>query len=97
MKQLRSNHTGRNSVRRNALRLLPHDYVSRAPVERLVTHLWGLGPRGLAEFLAGIGRVHGIADDIEHRLATYRRLSSEMLAAVGADKFAPSPTREIVP
>ena len=77
--------------------LLSHEYARRAPVERMVERVWRGGPRVLAELLAEIGRVHGIADDIERRLASYQRLTPEILAAVGADRFAPAPMREIAP
>ena len=74
--------------------LLPHcDYASRAARERDIAHLCNLGARSVGEFLAEIARAHGIADDIARRLVTYRRLSPEIVAALGADKFAPPPIR----
>jgi hypothetical protein len=58
----------------------------------VVTRLHRLGPRVLAELLAEIGARYLIRQPIEATVAAYAaRLDSAILAAVGADKFAPAP------
>lgn len=57
----------------------------RIHLERLAAHLCRLGPRAVAEALVELAD-HG---DLT-RLDAYRRLSPEMLAAVGADQFPPA-------
>jgi hypothetical protein len=47
--------------------LLPHIYRDRAPLERLVLHLHGLGPQPLAEFLNALATEHDIAAEIVGR------------------------------
>jgi hypothetical protein len=54
-----------------------------------------LGARVIAELLAEIAQRHGIADDIDLRLARYSTLNPEILAAVGADRFPPLPIRAV--
>jgi hypothetical protein len=49
----------------------------------------------VAELLAEIGRVHGVEDDIAARLQRYAGIDHELLAALGADRFAPAPLRVI--
>lgn len=52
-------------------------------------HLAALGPRAIAEFLAELGRVHGIDEDILAHLDRWREhLTPELLRAVGGDRFA---------
>ena len=87
--------TGRNKGR-NALPLLPHRYDERAPIERLVTHFHGLGPRALAELLSALSQEHGIGTDIISKLEECQRLDRCVLAQLGADKFAPPPLRSVV-
>jgi hypothetical protein len=48
-------------------------------------------PRLVAELLAEIGRHHGVADDIDRRLERYGRLSTDLLHALGADRFPAAP------
>jgi hypothetical protein len=52
-------------------------------------------PRLVYELLDEIGRHHGIADDIDRRLERYARLDPPVLAAVGGDRFPPSPIRAL--
>jgi hypothetical protein len=52
-------------------------------------------PRLVAELLAELGRYHGIAEDIDRRLAAYSSLDPALLAVVGGDRFPASPTRLI--
>jgi hypothetical protein len=52
-------------------------------------------PRLVAEMLAEIGRVHGIENDIASRLQRYASVDHDLLAALGADRFAPAPLRVI--
>ena len=76
--------------------LLPHcDYPRRAKIERLVSHLHGLGPRPLAEFLDALAIENGIGAAIIAKLAEYGRLSPSIVAAVGGDMFPLVPLREI--
>jgi hypothetical protein len=51
--------------------------------------------RVASELLAEIGRVHGIDDDIAARLQRYAELDHDLLAALGANQFPASPTRQI--
>jgi hypothetical protein len=52
-------------------------------------------PRLVAELLAEIGRVHGIADDIAARLERFAAVDHDLLAALGADRFPAPPLRLI--
>ena len=52
-------------------------------------------PRLVGELLAEIGRHHGIEDDIAARLQCYAAVEHDLLAALGADRFAPAPLRVI--
>jgi hypothetical protein len=74
--------------------LLPtSDFAARAEAQRLVDHLAGLGPRCIGEFLDEIGRREGVSAAIRQRLEAYSHISREMVVAVGADRWAPAPTR----
>lgn len=58
-------------------------------LQRGAEHLAALGPRAIAEFLAELGRNHGIDQDILARLDRWREhLTPELLRAVGGDQFA---------
>ena len=59
--------------------------------QRLTRHLYDLGERSVSEFLAELGREHGIEEDILRRLRTYARLDLGVVRAVGGDKFPPTP------
>jgi hypothetical protein len=61
--------------------------------QHLVRHLHCLGARALDELLIEIGHSYDIADDILARLERYGRLEPEIVAAVGADTFAPTTFR----
>jgi hypothetical protein len=74
-------------------RLLPHDYLSRAPIERLICRLWRLGPRAVAEFLNELAIDRDLAAEIERKLEAYASIDSSHLSALGGDRFAPSPMR----
>jgi hypothetical protein len=76
-------------------RLLPHDYASRAPVERLCLHLWHCGPRAVAQFLDAIAAEHDLANAIDAKLRQYGSLNPDVVAGVGGDSFAAAPTRVI--
>ena len=53
-------------------------------------HLHRLGARAAAEFLAEVGRAHGIEDDVLARLDLWRDLlSPEVVEAAGAGGFPP--------
>jgi hypothetical protein len=76
----------RDSLKRQAQQRLRRQHLARR-VHRL-------GPRVLFEVLDEIARDHGIAEDVDRRLAAYvDRLTPEMLRATGGDRFPPSPTR----
>ena len=76
--------------------LLPaDDFPARAKGQRLVNHLAGLGSRTLGEFLDELGRREGVTAAIRQQLEAYSRISREMVVAVGADRWTPSPTRII--
>jgi hypothetical protein len=48
-------------------------------------------PRLVDELLEEIARHYDLGDDIDQRLGKYTRLDSELLHALGGDKFAPLP------
>jgi hypothetical protein len=52
-------------------------------------------PRLVAELLAEIGRIHGIDADIGARLERFAAVDHDLLAALGANQFPASPTRQI--
>lgn len=57
---------------------------------RGVEHLHPLGTRALDEYLAELGRAHGIEADIVERLDRWRnRLTREMVYVAGGDRFPP--------
>ena len=63
--------------------------------QRHVKALHRLGPRAVHELLDEIARVHGIAADIDQRLAAYAAIDPEKLRLAGGDRFAPAPLRII--
>ena len=67
--------------------------VARRRFQRVVTKVHALGPRVMAELLAEIGASCGI--DLGPLLGRYAALDPEVLAAVGANRFPPSPVREV--
>lgn len=78
-------------------RLLPHRYDERAPIERLIAHLHGLGVRPLGEFLDALSIEHDITADIICKLKHYRRLECNVLVQLGVNGFAASPLRRVAP
>lgn len=54
---------------------------------RHVEHLAALGPRAIAEFLIETGRASGCSDEIGERLASYQRISPDMLTATRGGEF----------
>jgi hypothetical protein len=44
-----------------------------------------------------VGRHHGFADDIDRLLERYAALDPAVLAAIGGDRFPPSPIRALKP
>jgi hypothetical protein len=62
----------------------------------MVAALHALGARVVFELLDEIGRHHGIANDIDCRLAKYARLDREVLRAIGGDRFAAWPPFRVV-
>jgi hypothetical protein len=76
--------------------LLPaNNFPDRARAQRLVDHLATLGSRALGEFLDELGRREGVTAAIRRQLEIYAKLTPEMLRAVGADRWAPAPTRVV--
>jgi hypothetical protein len=59
--------------------------------QHLVIKLHALGARPLAEFLAELGGEYLIRTAIQSKLERYARLSPELLATTGADRFAANP------
>ena len=63
--------------------------------QRLAQRVHRLGARVLFELLDEIGKHHGLAEDIDRRLAAYAILDPALLAAVGGDAFPAAPTRPV--
>jgi hypothetical protein len=64
---------------------------------RNVDALWKLGPRPLYELLAEFGRERLLRACIEVKVRRYvDRLSPELLASIGADRFPLAPPRHII-
>ena len=63
--------------------------ADRNPVrrQRQVETICALGSRVVAELLDELARHHGIAADIDHRLARYAACDPVLLAATGGDRF----------
>jgi hypothetical protein len=64
----------------------PEHNTARLRLQRQAIALHQLGPRPLAEFIAEIIARH---PDLQERVDAYLRLTPEVLAAVGADRFPP--------
>ncbi len=70
--------------------------LDRMRLESGAIHLHACGPRAIAEFLAEIGATIGGTPCIMGKLEQYkRRLSPELLRAVGGDRFPPRPLRVV--
>ena len=67
------------------------DPLSNMRFERAVVRVHQLGPRAVGELLREISHTHGLAGDIEERLARYARLDPEIVRAMGWDHFPPLP------
>ena len=70
----------------------PQQEVSTRPAPALrfrrgAEHLFQLGPRATAEFLAEVARAHGIESDLLDRLDRWRRVPPEACRAAGGDRF----------
>jgi hypothetical protein len=63
--------------------------------QRMAAAVHALGSRVVFELLDEIGRHHGIANDIDTRLAKYAKLDRRLLRTVGGDRFAPPPLRVV--
>ena len=63
--------------------------------ERDVARLHRLGPRAVGELLREIAAAHGLADDIEERLARYARLEPNLVNALGGGGFPPAPLHAV--
>ncbi len=57
--------------------------------QRQVETICWLGSRVVAELLDELARHHGIAADIDRRLARYAACDPVLLAATGGDRFPP--------
>ena len=62
---------------------------------RQVERLHALGPRAFGELLAEIGEQRGCQTFIDRRLRAYAELDSEVIKALGADKFPVPPLYEV--
>lgn len=60
-------------------------------LQRLVTHLHGLGPRAVAELLTEFAAAHDAEADLLDRLERYARLDPATSGAFGGDRFPPRP------
>src|SRR5262249_23609724 len=56
--------------------------------EHLIRQVHQLGARVMFEFVDELDRVHGLGDDLDHRLERYAALDPEILRALGGDTFA---------
>jgi hypothetical protein len=66
------------------------DPLAMLRLRRGVEHLHRLGPRATAEFLAEIAAQSGGVAPIIELLAAYeRRITVDMLRAIGGDRFPP--------
>ena len=66
----------------------PDNLIAALRLERSAVHLHRLGARPVPEFLAELGREHGIEADILRRLEAWRgTLTPELVDAVGARDF----------
>ena len=65
--------------------------ISAYRLQRRVEYLRRLGARALHELLLELITAHGIADDVERRLADFGRIDPEILRALGGDRFPPRP------
>ena len=66
------------------------DPFTRIRLQRGAEHLHGLGPRAIAEALCEISdRIGGLPAVIQVLAEYEERLTPELLAAVGGDRFAP--------
>ena len=69
--------------------------LDRMRLERGAKHLHSLGPRATAELLAEVAEQIGGMPCILGRLEEYRRrLTPDLLRAVGGDRFPPRPLHE---
>ena len=59
--------------------------------QRQIEHVYLLGARAVGELLYEVAE----GGDLDRALAAYERLTPALLAAMGADRFPPSPIHEI--
>lgn len=60
-------------------------------LQRLVTHLHGLGPRAMTELLTEFAAAHGAVADLFDRLERYAALDPGLSEAFGGDRFPHRP------
>lgn len=72
--------------------LLPHEDQR---FQRDVEHLYSLGDRATAEFLAEVARRIGGMPAIQALLVEYRALSPTQVRAAGGDRFPPRALRRV--
>ncbi len=59
--------------------------------QRQVEHLHQLGPRAVGELLREVAK----DEDLDRTLEGYERLTSDLLKALGGDRFPPLPIHEV--
>ena len=88
----RERRPGRGGASHNLTSLDNTEYNTSAyRLQRRVEHLHHVGARALHEFLLELITAHGIADDVEGRLADFARIDLGILRALGGDRFPPRP------
>ena len=58
-----------------------------------VEHVYRLGPRAVGELLDEVAQ----GENLDRALEAYQRLTPELLAALGGDRFPPAPIHEVEP
>ena len=59
--------------------------------QRRIEHVYRLGPRAVGELLDEVAQ----GENLDRALEAYQRLTPELLAALGGDRFPPSPVHEV--
>ncbi len=65
--------------------------------QRLVEQVHQLGARVVFELIDELDHAHDLGNDLDERLARYADLNSDLLVALGGDRFPASPIRAVSP